>query len=183
MSPARGRAGQRRGRGDGAVREIPRESRSNAFLIKALREAAGELLGELEALRPREAGWGPDGEWSFLQIAAHLSLNEEIAAHNLALITRRREPRLTPEPFGITAEDAGPRRLDLDEAAYGYAGMRERVVGSLYRLDDDEWQRTGVHPYRGPLSVLQIARELHLHDIEHLLQVRAHRQAMAGLVR
>lgn len=165
------------------MREIPRETRSNAFLIKALREAAGELLGELEELRPREAARRPEGEWSFLQIAAHLAKYEEIAAHNVGLIARRREPLLTPEPFGITVEDRDLGRIDLDEAAYGYAGMRERTVHTLYQLDDDDWQRVGVHPFRGPLSALQLARDLHLHDIEHLLQVRSHKQSLPGLVR
>jgi hypothetical protein len=45
-------------------------------------------------------------------------------------------------------------------------------------LSEDEWQRTGVHPYRGRVSIYDIAREMHEHDLEHLYQARRLREAL-----
>jgi len=167
------------------MRELPREPQSHAFLIKALREAAGELLEELDAIRPRDAHRAPPGEWSFAQIAAHVHASETIAVRNiLAIVQQRRgSARLTPEPLGEAPEGDEARTIDLERAIYGYASLRQRLIHELYMLDDPDWQRAGEHPYRGPLTLLQIARELHMHDLEHLWQVRAHKQELFGLVR
>jgi hypothetical protein len=35
-----------------------------------------------------------------------------------------------------------------------------------------------VHPYRGRVSVYDIAREIHQHDLEHLYQARRLREAV-----
>jgi hypothetical protein len=50
-------------------------------------------------------------------------------------------------------------------------------VWLLYTLDDDDWSRTGLHPYRGEVSIRDIARELHEHDLQHLNQARRTREA------
>ena len=39
-------------------------------------------------------------------------------------------------------------------------------------LDEDDWERCGVHPYRGEISIHAIVRSLHEHDLEHLYQAR-----------
>ena len=40
------------------------------------------------------------------------------------------------------------------------------------QVDQDDWERRGVHPYLGPLSILQCAREMSEHDLSHLWQLR-----------
>ena len=50
----------------------------------------------------------------------------------------------------------------------------------LRTLDEDDWQRTGIHPYRGKVSIHDIARELHEHDLEHLYQARIIREHLTG---
>jgi hypothetical protein len=165
------------------MREIPREQRSHAFLIKALREAGGELLSELEGIRQRDALRAPPGEWSFAQIAQHVRDNDEIFLHNVNAIIGRRRSTLLSEPFGVAPEGDEARFIDIERAAYGYAALRQRSIYALYDLDATDWERTGEHPFRGHVTLLQLARELHLHDLEHLWQVRAHKQELAGLVR
>jgi hypothetical protein len=46
-------------------------------------------------------------------------------------------------------------------------------------LDEDDWARTGIHRYRGPISIYDIIRELHQHDLEHLYQARRLRAAVS----
>jgi len=160
------------------VREISREPQSHEFLVKALREAGGELLNELECIRGRDAHRRPDGEWSFAQIAAHVRDSEQMSLTYVQRIASRRTALLQPFDTAATADDSEDRLLDLERAIYQYAHLRQQLLHELWGIVPEQWDRTGEHAYRGPLSIVQIVRELHLHDLEHLWQVRAHRQAL-----
>jgi hypothetical protein len=161
------------------VREISRDPNSHEFLLKALREAGGELFNELESIRARDAHRSPEGEWSFAQIAVHVRDSEEITLAYVRRIVTRRSASLEYVDSSVTAIDSADGTLDLSRCAYEYAYLRQQLLHELWELNMQEWQRCGTHPYRGELSVLQLARELHLHDLEHLWQVRSHRQVLA----
>ena len=66
----------------------------------------------------------------------------------------------------------------LQHFLYEYEAAREETVWLLYTLDEDDWRRTGLHPYRGEISIHDIARELHEHDLQHLNQARRTREAL-----
>ena len=154
------------------MREISREPQTHSFLVKALREAGNELVEELEAVPIREAHRRPDGEWSFCQIARHVARSERMRLDYVQRILSRRKPEL--EPVDLDVEVDG--RDDIRNAAYEYASLRQDLVYTLWGEPMSVWERTGVHRYMGEISVLQICRELHLHDLEHLWQVRSYRQ-------
>ncbi len=48
----------------------------------------------------------------------------------------------------------------------------------LRMLDEDEWQRGGLHPYRGRVTLLDLARDIHEHDLDHLYQARRLRESL-----
>ncbi|MHB8575907.1 MAG: DinB family protein [Dehalococcoidia bacterium] len=163
------------------MREISREPQTHEFILKALREACGELVEEFERTTRREAFIHPDGEWSIAQVAAHVADNERVCGEYVDAMLSRRSPRLEPVNFDALAEERGERGLDAARSAYRYAHMRQELMYSIYGISRGALERTGEHPYRGTLSVLQLLRELHLHDLEHLWQVRALReQLLAG---
>jgi hypothetical protein len=53
-----------------------------------------------------------------------------------------------------------------------FAVQRRQSVYLLWSLDPDDWERRGVHPYLGPLTIMQVAREMNEHDLAHLWQLR-----------
>jgi hypothetical protein len=53
-----------------------------------------------------------------------------------------------------------------------FSVQRQQLVYLLWSLDDADWSRHGVHPYLGPLTVMQVAREINEHDLAHLWQLR-----------
>jgi hypothetical protein len=162
------------------VREISREPKTHEFLIKALREAAGELVGELESVRGRDARRCEPGEWSVARIATHLVDSEELRLRYVEQILSHRSLELEPLDLGGLADDRPESALDLTRSAYAYAHHRQELIYTLWGLSESQWQRVGVHRYGGPISILQLARELHLHDLEHLWQVRSLREAIAA---
>lgn len=162
------------------MREISREPQTHEFLIKALREAAGELVGELESVRRRDALRCEPGEWCLARIAVHVADSEELRLRYVEQILAQRAPQLEPVDLGGLVDERPEQALDLSGALYTYSHHRQELLYTLWGLSESQWQRTGVHRYGGPISVLQLARELHLHDLEHLWQARNLREAIAA---
>jgi hypothetical protein len=50
--------------------------------------------------------------------------------------------------------------------------LRRQSVYLLWSLDEGDWERAGIHPYLGPLTITQVAREMNEHDLAHLWQLR-----------
>jgi hypothetical protein len=62
--------------------------------------------------------------------------------------------------------------MPLRDFVWEVEAAREETVWLLYTLDEDDWSRTAQHPYRGIVSLYDVARELHEHDLDHLFQAR-----------
>ena len=158
------------------MREIPREPDNQRFLLKAIGEAGRELAEELYGIGRREADRRtPDG-WSYRLIAAHLRDNEEMVLSYLERILSRREPRLEAIDNERVLDNPDLLREDLDRLLSEFGYLRRQTQMLLWDLSPRGWERCGLHEYRGPCTVLQLARELNQHDLEHLWQVRRMRE-------
>ena len=147
-----------------------------SFLLKALGEASGEFRRALEGVRRRAMlapGTGQDECWTLLGLAAHVR-DVELGVHEqLETILRHRgEPgiphvRIDEIPYLEDYADEDEEEV-LDEFHY----YRRQTAYTLWDCPEPDWERAGIHPYRGRLTVLQLARELYQHDLEHLWQAR-----------
>lgn len=148
------------------------------WLLKAIRESTGELFGLFSGLPEEALRWRPaPDEWCLKELAAHLRDAELLYQRQMELIAQRREPRLPYEPVDVLPAERDYVRPPLTQVLREYAAAREETVWLLRMLDEDDWQRRGHHPYRGLVSLYDIARELHEHDLEHLHQARRLREA------
>ena len=150
------------------------------WLLKALREAADELESQLWGLDEDDLRWRPsDDAWSLKEIAAHLRDCEEHFLQSLELIAFGDAPRIPAFDADALVLERDYRESDLDEALERFASLRQRTVNLLWSLAPDDRERTGLHPYRGLVSIGQLAREQTEHDLEHLWQARRLREALA----
>ncbi|MEO8538637.1 MAG: DinB family protein [bacterium] len=146
-----------------------------SFLLKALGEAAGELHRAFYGMPHRQLqrdGTGSDEGWTLLGIAYHaLQVEKGVQSQFDAILTSRksdiRHVDLDDIPF---REDYIEE--DYEELLEEFHYLRRRTTYLLWDIDERDWQRSGSHPYRGPRTVLEIARELYQHDLEHLWQTR-----------
>ncbi len=149
------------------------------WLLKAVREAAGELFGQFSGIREDGLCWRPaDGEWCLKEVAAHMRDAESLYRRQIELIANRRNPRLPYEALDVLPSERDYRQESLSRLLREFADSREETVWLLRTLDEADWERCGMHPYRGQVSVADIARELHEHDLEHLWQARRLRDAV-----
>lgn len=148
--------------------------------MKALREVPGELHKQFYGVEERDLRWRPArGDWCLKEIAAHMRDYEQLVQRQIELISRRREPRLPHEAIDVLPSERDYRAESVIDLLYEYANAREETGWLLYTLEEDDWLRAGIHPYRARVSIYDIARELHEHDLQHLYQAQTVRKALS----
>jgi hypothetical protein len=149
------------------------------WMLKALHEAAEELQSQLWGLSEDELCRRPaPDEWSLKEIAAHLRDAEACFLERLTLIVSQEEPELPDIDIDAYVLERDYRSLDLYEVLLEFSRLRHRTSGLLWSLEPSEWERAGLHPYRGRLSIMQVARDMNEHDLGHLWQVRRLRRQL-----
>lgn len=168
------------------MRYVPATAGSDpSFLLKALGEASGELARAFSGVREREllqpAPW-PDEGWCLLAVPFHLVQVERGLQEQVGIIasSRRGEPEVPHVDLDDIPFEADYAELDLDFLLDELHYLRRRTSYLLWELSERDWERRGRHPYRGPVSILELAREAYQHDLEHLWQVRRMREALHG---
>lgn len=151
-----------------------REERdSQSWILKALREAGNSLLSELYTLDDDDLRRRPvEDEWSLIEIAAHLRDAEELALRQLSAAIEKPHKPLPAWDIDVLPAERDYRTADIGQVLSEFRGLRRETTALLRGLPASRWQATALHPYRGEVSVQQIARELAQHDLEHLWQIR-----------
>ena len=154
------------------MREVKPDPGGHRFLLKALAEAGNELADELYGCTRRMLDVCSGDGWSLRLIAGHVRAHEEMTGDYIERILSRRDPDLPVIDTEEMLDDPAGCREDPDRAALQFAHLRRRLQYLLWDLDGRDWERTGRHPYRGSVTVAQLIRELHLHDLDFLWRAR-----------
>jgi hypothetical protein len=153
------------------------------WLLKALRETAHELGSQLWRLDEDDLRWRPSDDGLCLkEIAAHLRDCEEHFVRALEAIAYQDAPCIAAFDADALVLEGDYREGDVYETLEQLEHLRYRSVNLLWNLEDGDWERAGVHPYLGPVSIARLAREQNEHDLEHLWQARRVREALAARV-
>lgn len=143
------------------------------WVMKALREAGNSLAGELSYVDERALTQRPaDDELCLKEIAAHLRDAEELAV--LQITSLIEDPR-APVPVwdvDILPLERDYRSGDMERFLNEFRGLRRQTTNLLWGIGEHEWRRPARHPYKGSVTLEEIARSLAQHDLEHLWQVR-----------
>ncbi|HET9476118.1 MAG TPA: DinB family protein [Dehalococcoidia bacterium] len=149
------------------------DSDPQAWTLKALREAGNSLVSELYGLDERTLRRRPaDGEWSLKEIAAHMRDAEDLALKQMTAIIERRRGALPAWDVDLLPHERDYRAQALDNLLAAFRALRRETTQLLWSITDADWSAHAHHPYRGEITLGEIARELAQHDLEHLWQVR-----------
>lgn len=165
------------------MRYVRQAGSDPSFLLKALNEAYGELRGMLYGLSRRALrapGKGLDEDWCLLAIALHMRDTANGVHDQLEAITGHHEPDIRNVDFDDIPLRDDVRHVDEDQVLEDFHFYRRQATYLLWDLLPSEWERGGVHPYRGRITILDIARETYQHDLEHLWQARRMVEGAAG---
>ena len=103
---------------------------------------------------------------------------EQLYRRQLELIARETDPPLPHESTEVLPQENNYREASLRRLLGEYEEVREDTFWLLRMLDEDDWNRGGIHPYRGRITVTDIAREMHEYDLEYLYEAQRLRRAM-----
>ena len=143
------------------------------WVLKALREAGSSLISELYDVDEESLVWRPaEGEWSLKEIAAHLRDAEELALAQFNAFVAGSSSALPAWDVDLLPQERDYQSEEIARVLALFRGMRRETTYLLWALTEADWQRNAEHPYRGPVTLGELARELAQHDLEHLWQVR-----------
>jgi len=154
------------------------ERDSRGWVLKALREAGGSLVSEfygVDADAMRECA--ATEEWCLAEVAGHVRDWEELAFLQISAVLDN-ERRLPIWDLESLPGERNYRDADVDDLLIEFRGLRRETADLLWGLRDHDWRREGSHPFRGKVSIEQIARELAQHDLEQLWRVRRIKHAL-----
>ncbi len=139
---------------------------SRRWLMKALREASGELYElMLQALRHSM----PDAEALIERAWRH----ETIAAWQLGHLLFQEVEDLPLHDYEWLDQ---PNPPDCYEQLREWYRTREQISGVLYMLSSWEWKQSAHHRFQGSLDVEAVVRAIHQTDLEILNTLRAQLQ-------
>lgn len=147
-----------------------------------------DLLARLAGIPGRVAsamaGWSEaqlrapsaSGEWSAAAIFAHMRASDDILAPRASMILTRDQPPLAAYDERCWAEVVGYSQADFPTSLQAFTLRRAELVGMLRRAAPADWQRTGTHEVRGPLSLLEVVAGVVEHEEEHCAQLETLRE-------
>jgi len=154
------------------MRPVP-EYDAKSWLLKALRETAHAMESLIwnvddDALTRRPG----EDEWSCKELVLHMTEMERRYIDRLERIVRLDDPHIDAFDADSIEPDERAAESHIFDLMDEFGVLRRQSVYLLWSLDDRDWERAGVHPYLGPLTVTQVAREMNEHDLAHLWQLR-----------
>lgn len=154
-------------------------STDHHWLMKAVREGIGEMFGLFQGVDEEGLRWRPaPGEWCLKELAAHMRDADALYLQQFELITSQHEPLLPHEPLDVLPAE----RDYVNESLYSLLDeletLRQENFWILRMLSDYEWERGGLHPYKGHTTLTDLVKDMHEHDLNHLNQARKLRQTL-----
>lgn len=152
--------------------------RARLALLTRLEKGPDELAGALagasdELLRRRPA----DDKWSMIEIVCHLRDVETLFAERITKAAFSERPAFGMMDNARLAAALRYRESDAAAALKEFRRRRTDTLTLLRALPAPVWQRTGLHPKRGEITIERLAQVLADHDHGHTERVRELRAA------
>jgi DinB superfamily len=120
----------------------------------------------------------PDGKnWAGVEVLCHLRDTEEAFLGRFEMILAVNDPPVAVSNLDRWAQERQYLKNDAGEAVAAFRARRTDSLEFLRVLTPAQWQRAGIHPVRGPMSIDTFLTVMAWHDDNHLDQLQ---RALAG---
>ena len=138
-------------------------------------EAAQGLRGTVVSDRPMAGGF------AMIEHVWHLAdLETDAYEVRIRRMLAEDEPELPSFDGDAVAAKRKYRTLRLRDGLKKFTEARERNLAALGALEGDAWQRAGVQEGVGRITLRDIPRLMHEHDLSHREEIEALLQEMAS---
>ena len=111
------------------------------------------------------------GEWTVAQNVHHLADAHFVAVFRIKQMLAEEHPTLASNDPDIWASFADAADAEIGDSLTIISGLHARWATLLESLEEADWDRTGVHPKRGDVTVADLARIYSGHGAAHLDQI------------
>jgi len=141
--------------------------------IKRLERTADELAGAIRAQSEAVLARRPDAKnWAAKEVVCHLRDTEESFMARFETIMATDNPRLAGPDPDRWAEERQYLRNDASEAVAAFRKRRGESLAFMKKLAPEAWERGGVHPVRGKVTLDNFLTLMAWHDDNHLDQLK-----------
>jgi hypothetical protein len=149
------------------------EGRSTEAIVKALSAMPGELARLVDGKSDEQlARPSQDGGSGMVEILPHLRDWEVILADRVDLMLTEDAPTLEDYDDSLWAIEHGYGDQDPRQALDEFSERRAALVERLEALDAAAWNRTGIMPKPGRVTLHWLLNLFCDHDAKHLVQAR-----------
>lgn len=146
---------------------------NDAKALRTLRKTPTILKAVLASITPQQARILRDGGdgWSIHYIICHLRDLEAMYTQRVRDLLARPNPVFavnSNEDLIIQNDYEGQ---DFNLALNDYLEQRQMFIALLETVTDEQWLLSGTHPIQGPATLLDVAVNTGLHDIDHIEQI------------
>ena len=115
-------------------------------------------------------------DWSIVEVVGFLRDSEQEDLRAVQTLSSRDGARLPERRAHLGPGERAHRAGDLPELVWDFATLREELLWTLQTAGPG-WEHTGVHPYRGEVTLSQYVREINERDQEAMWGLRRLREA------
>lgn len=146
---------------------------TNERFLKTMRRSADTLAHTLKNISQKQAENARDGAdgWNVVEVVCHLRDCEAVFFSRAKMMVNVSEPQLEIFDHEQAVIDNNYAAQMMRQALDEYLTKREQFIAWLETLKDDEWQRAGIHPETGRMTVFESAVQCVTHDVDHLEQI------------
>jgi hypothetical protein len=146
---------------------------SPAKALRTLRKTPLLLADSLGGVTQEQARTLRDGDdgWSILFIVCHLRDYEVAVGERVEAMLEGECPTFASLDNEDLARRGRYEARTMTAVLADLEARRAALVERLAGLTGEQWARRGLHPRQGPATVLEVAINAGLHDIDHLEQV------------
>ena len=109
--------------------------------------------------------------WNALEVMCHMTDFEDIFFSRAKRMISENKPEFAstaPDELVIQHDYA---HQDIQDMYERFVERRKEFVAFLTPLQEEEWSRRGVHSTAGVITVLELATNMGLHDLNHIAQM------------
>lgn len=128
------------------------------------------IFHDMSTERAKQLAPGVSG-WNALEVLCHLVDIEEAYIVRVRRMLAETKPTFAgTDPDGLALQHEYAKQ-DLHDMLERFIQLRRELIAILRALRPDEWERRGIHPSYGLMTVLELATNVPLHDLNHLGQI------------
>ena len=127
------------------------------------------LLSSLEDADSVESG--NEVEWAPAKVFAHLRAANAILEPRIMFVLVRDNPPLVGYDDARWLEVGRFESMPVTESLESMRLHRSELLRALRGIAREDWERTGTHEVRGPMTVLEIAQQIAEQEDDHIAQI------------